>query len=58
MLFPARGGVPPAAGLPERLELALEGAGQSLVLGGFTLGPLELDSALALVEHLAEDSAA
>lgn len=47
-----------AQGLSERLELALEGAGQSLVLGGFTLGTLELDSALALVEHLAEDSAA
>ncbi|KAL4448254.1 hypothetical protein ABPG75_005473 [Micractinium tetrahymenae] len=47
-----------AQGLPERLELALEGAGQSLVVGGFALGPLELDSALALVEHLAEDCSA
>lgn len=46
-----------AAGLPERLELALEGKGQSLVLGGFALGAMELDSALALVEHLAEDCA-
>ncbi|KAL4423385.1 hypothetical protein ABPG77_004316 [Micractinium sp. CCAP 211/92] len=47
-----------AHGLPERLELVLEGKGQSLVLGGFALGAMELDSALALVEHLAEDCAA
>ncbi|EFN56235.1 expressed protein [Chlorella variabilis] len=42
-------------GLHERLELQLEQAGQSLVLAHFTLEGLELDSALALVEHLADD---
>ncbi|KAL4423383.1 hypothetical protein ABPG77_004314 [Micractinium sp. CCAP 211/92] len=47
-----------STGLPERLEVALEGMGQSLVLGGFALGAMELDSALALAEHLAEDCAA
>lgn len=43
-----------AAGLPERLEVSLAASGQSLVLAGFALGPMELDSALALLEHLAE----
>ena len=43
-----------AAGLPTRLEVALRSAGQSLVLADFALAELELDSALALVEHLAE----
>jgi hypothetical protein len=40
--------------LPERLEVQLEQAGQALVLSHFALGEVEMDSALALVEHLAE----
>ena len=43
------------AGLPERLEVQLAAGGQSLVLAGFALQELELDSALALLEHLAEE---
>lgn len=42
------------AGLPARLEVALEAQGQKLVLTDFALAELELDSALALLEHLAE----
>lgn len=42
------------AGLPERLEAQLEQAAQVLVLSHFALGEVEMDSALALVEHLAE----
>ncbi len=42
------------AGLPARLEVALEAQGQKLVLADFALAELELDSALALLEHLAE----
>lgn len=46
---------PPLTGLPERLEVRLAAKGQSLVLAHFSVSPdLELDSALALVEHLAE----
>lgn len=41
-------------GLPERIDLTLDGSGQSLVLADFALQQLELDSALALLEHLAE----
>lgn len=41
------------AGLPERLVLALSEDGrQSLVLAKFTLKDMEMDSALALLEHL------
>jgi hypothetical protein len=36
------------------LEVQLAAGGQSLVLAGFALQELELDSALALLEHLAE----
>ena len=52
----ASGPPPPTccAGLPERLEVQLAAGGQSLVLAGFALQELELDSALALLEHLAE----
>jgi len=46
---------PPPAGLPERIEVALEAKGQTLVLADFSLQQLELDSALALLEHLAEE---
>ena len=54
----------PCAGLPERLEVSLAaagggkggGGGQTLVLTRFSLQPqLEMDSALALLEHLAEE---
>lgn len=41
------------AGLPDRLMLSLsEGGAQSLVFTKFTLKELEMDSALALLEHL------
>ena len=43
------------AGLPERLEVQLAAGGQSLVLAAFELQELELDSALALLEHLVEE---
>lgn len=43
-----------AAGVPDRLEVALEAKGQTLVLSDFPLKDLEIDSALALLEHLAE----
>jgi hypothetical protein len=42
-----------AAGLPDRLVLALsEDRRQSVVLTKFTLKDMEMDSALALLEHL------
>jgi hypothetical protein len=41
--------------VPERLELQLDAAGQTLVLARFALADMEMDSALALLEHLAED---
>jgi hypothetical protein len=47
---------PAAPGLPERLDVQLAAAGQSLVLAHFPLEAMELDSALALAEHLADDS--
>ncbi|PSC70335.1 hypothetical protein C2E20_6248 [Micractinium conductrix] len=50
----AKLGADAAAGLPERIDLTLDGSGQSLVLADFALQQLELDSALALLEHLAE----
>ena len=44
------------AGLPERLVLTLSDDGkQSLVFGKFTLKEMEMDSALALLEHLTSD---
>ncbi|GAB4817374.1 hypothetical protein N2152v2_004420 [Parachlorella kessleri] len=43
-------------GLPERLVLTLSDDGkQSLVFGKFTLKEMEMDSALALLEHLTSD---
>lgn len=47
---------PTMPGVPERLELQLAEAGQRLVLAHFALADMEMDSALALLEHLAEDS--
>lgn len=45
-----------AGSLPERVVVALSQAKQTLTLAHFSLKDLEMDSALALLEHIASQS--